>query len=113
MRTGPHILLTRGANSAAGALTPLETGIAADVILINAAHTDPAVRVLKLNSTRGRDDRRRLVAEGDAGLAAVGADGAEDIGAQIAPLADLSDFNPVAGNKIIHYNTTINYSYYK
>ncbi len=30
-------ILTRGANSAAGALTPFKTGIAADVILINAA----------------------------------------------------------------------------
>ena len=39
MRTGPHT--HAGANAAAGALTPLETGIAADVILINAAHTRP------------------------------------------------------------------------
>ncbi len=31
------------------------------------------------------------------GLAAAGADGAGDIGAQIAPLADLNDFSPVAG----------------
>ncbi len=88
-------MLTRGANSAASALTPLETGIAADVSLINAAHTC----VLKLSSTLGGDDRRRSVAEaeGDAGLAAAGADGAGDIGAKIAPLADLSDFSPVAG----------------
>ncbi len=28
-------------------------GIAADVILISASHTDPAVRALKLSSTRG------------------------------------------------------------
>ncbi len=88
--------LTRGTNSAAGALTPLETGIAADV---DAAHTYPAVRVLKLSSTRGGNDRQRSVAEaeGDAGLAAAGADGAGDIGAQIAPLTVLSDFSPVAG----------------
>jgi hypothetical protein len=82
-------------NSAAGALTPLETGIAADVSLINAAHSDPAVRV----RTRGGDDRRRSVAgaEGDAELAAAEADVAGDFGAQIAPLADLSDLSPVAG----------------
>ena len=36
-------------------------------------------------------------AEGDAGLAAAEADGAGDIGAQIAPLVDLSDFSPIAG----------------
>ena len=36
-------------------------------------------------------------AEGDAGLAAAGADGAGDIGAPIAPLVDLNDFSPVAG----------------
>ena len=61
-------------------------------------HTDPAVRALKLCSTRGGDDRRRSVAEaeGNAGLAAAGADGAGDIGAQIAPLVDLSDVSPVA-----------------
>jgi hypothetical protein len=61
---------------------------------------DPTVRVLKLNSTPpGGDDRRRSVSEaaGDAGLAAAEADGVEDIGAQIAPLVDLSDFSPVAG----------------
>jgi len=54
---------------------------------------------LKLSSTRGGDNRRRSVAEakGDAGQAAAGADGAGDIGAQIAPLVDLNDFSPVAG----------------
>ncbi len=36
-------------------------------------------------------------AEGDAGLAAAEADGAGDIDAQIAPLADLNDFSLVAG----------------
>ena len=36
-------------------------------------------------------------AEGNAGLAAAGADGAGDIGAPIAPLVDLNDFSPVAG----------------
>ena len=99
LRCARDRILSRGANAAAGALTPLETGIAADVILINAAHTDPAVRALKLSSTRGGDDRRRSVAEaeGDAGLAAAGADGAGDIGAPIAPLVDLNDFSPVAG----------------
>jgi hypothetical protein len=34
---------------------------------------------------------------GDTGLAAAEADGAGDIGAQIAPPVDLSDFNPVDG----------------
>jgi hypothetical protein len=99
LRCARDRILTRGANAAAGALTPLETGIAADVILINAAHADPAVRALKLSSTRGGDDRRRSVAEaeGNAGLAAAGADGAGDIGAPIAPLVDLNDFSPVAG----------------
>ena len=53
LRRARDRILTRGANSAAGVLTPLETGIAADASLINAAHTDPAVRVLKLSSTRG------------------------------------------------------------
>ncbi len=54
------------------ALTPLETGVAADVSLINAAHTDLAVFVLKLSSTREEDDRRRsvVIAESKAGLAA-------------------------------------------
>ena len=52
LRCARDRILTRGANAAAGALTPLETGIAADVNLIN-AHTDPAVRALKLSSTRG------------------------------------------------------------
>ncbi len=56
----------RGANSVAGTLTPLETGIAADVDLINAAHTDPAVRALMLSSTRGEDDHRRSAAEAEA-----------------------------------------------
>ena len=74
LRCARDRILTRGANAAAGALTPLEAGIAADVILINAAHTDPAVRALKLSSTRGGDDRRRSVAEaeGDAGLLLLG-----------------------------------------
>jgi hypothetical protein len=44
LRRARDRILTRGANSAAGALTPLETAIAADVSLSNAAHTDPAKR---------------------------------------------------------------------
>ena len=40
LRCARDRILTRGANAAAGAHTPLETGIAADVSLINAAHTN-------------------------------------------------------------------------
>ena len=47
--------------------------------------------------SRGENFDHCLQAEGNAELAAAGADGAGDIGAQIAPLVDLSDFSPVAG----------------
>ncbi len=100
LRRARDRILTRGADSAAGALTPLETDIVAGVSFINAAHTDPVVCALKLSNTRWGDDRRRSVAgaEGD-GLAAAEAHGAGNIGAQIARLVDLNDFSLVSESR--------------
>ena len=47
--------------------------------------------------SRGENFDHCRQAEGDAELAAAGADGAGDIGARISPLVDVNDFSPDAG----------------
>jgi hypothetical protein len=97
-RRARDLILTRGANSAAGAHMPLparalETGIAVDVDLNNTAHTDPAIRVLMLSSTCG--GRPPALSEVMRGWRRLGLM-ERGLGAQIAPMGDLSDLSPVA-----------------
>ena len=92
-------LQAREANAALGALTPLESSLVSDIELINTAHADPDFRGLRLNSTRGGDESRRLspAAAAEARQAAVGGAGEEGTTAQQTALVALSDLGSVAG----------------
>ena len=89
----------RGANAASDNLTPLETSLADDVNLINAALADPAFKELRQRSTRGGDERRRSVAEEvepKPQPAGIGADGAGERAATV-PLVTFEDLGQAAG----------------
>jgi hypothetical protein len=90
----------RGANAAAGTLSPFEAHLAAEINLINTAHASPAFKELRQHSTRGGDERRRRVEEDAAAAEALAADDAQGgTGAGVAatPLVDFEDLGPSAG----------------
>jgi hypothetical protein len=93
-------LQAREANAAQRALMPLESCLVSDIELINTAHADPDVRGLRLSSTRGGDESRRLspaAAVEEARHAAVGGAGEEGTTAQQTAFVALSDLGSVAG----------------
>ena len=93
-------LQAREVNAALEALTPLGSSLVSDIELINTAHADPDVRGLRLSSTRGGDESRRLnpaAAVEEAQQTAVGGAGEEGTTAQQAALVALSDLGSVAG----------------
>ena len=93
-------LQAREANATTVALPPLESCLVSDIELINTAHADPEVRGLRLSSTRGGDESRRLspaAAAVEAQQAAIGSAGEEGATAQQTALVALSDLCSAAG----------------
>jgi len=81
-------------------LTPLEACLVNEIELINTAHADPGVRGLRLSSTRGGDESRRLPVVAAGGVNQTEAErGGEAVAAvqQGVPLIALSDLGSAVG----------------